>query len=78
MTVEEARKSAEAQLGFEIPDEVADEVMAFSKRKCELNGKGESYLPLLYVDELKQYYFRMAINLMGGMKNVRDLSPVPL
>lgn len=78
MTVEKARKAAETQLGFEIPDDVAKEVMVFSKRKCELNGKGESYLPLLYEDELKQYYFRMAINLMGGMNNVRDLSPVPV
>ena len=43
-----ARAAAERTLGFSIPDAVADEVLAYAKRKCRLVKKPESYLPLLY------------------------------
>lgn len=79
-----ARVAAEIKLGFCIPDNIAEEVLGYTKRKCELNGKLESYLPLLYENELTDYYVRLAINLRGVMSNVRCLphdappSPVPV
>lgn len=61
-----AREAAEAELGFNIPDEVADKVLAYAKRKCSVIGKPESYLPLLFQNELADYFMRLAINLRGG------------
>lgn len=68
-----ARKSAERTLGFCIPDHIAEKVLAYAKRKCELNRKPDSYLPLLYENELTDHFMRLAINLRGGMGHVYDL-----
>ena len=77
-TVDTARAAAEKTLGFRIPDHVAEEVLAHTKRKCALNRKPDSYLPLLYENELTDYYMRLAINLRGGMSNVYDLRAIPV
>ena len=50
--VDAARAAAERTLGFRIPDRIAEEVLAHTKRKCALNRKPDSYLPLLYENEL--------------------------
>ena len=71
-----ARVAAEDTLGFAIDDEIADEVLAHSKRKCELNHKPDSYLPLLYENELTDYFMRLAINLRGEMNRVRCVHEV--
>lgn len=55
-TVDTARAAAEKTLGFRIPDHVAEEVLAHTRRKCALNQKPNSYLPLLYENELTDYY----------------------
>ena len=73
-----ARVAAEDTLGFAIDDEIADEVLAHSKRKCELNRKPESYLPLLYENELTDHYMRLAITLRGEMNRVQRMSQVPV
>lgn len=72
----EARQSAERTLGFVIDDDVADEVLAFAKRKCELNRKPDDYLPLLYENELRDYFMRLYVNLRGEMNHVRHLQAV--
>lgn len=51
--------------GFAIDDDVAEEVLAYAKRKCELNHKPDDYLLLLYEDELADYFMRLQINLRG-------------
>lgn len=76
--VNAARAAAERTLGFRIPDQIAEKVLAHTKRKCELNRKPDSYLPLLYENELTDYYMRLAINLRGGIFDVRDLRALPL
>lgn len=63
-----AKEAAEKTLGFEIPSEIAQEVLAYAVRKCELNKKPESYLPILYENELTDYYMRLAINSMSAMR----------
>lgn len=68
--INEARKAAEITLGFPIPEEVADEVLAFAKRKCTVSGQPDSYLPLLYENELTDFFMRAAINQRGGMNRV--------
>ena len=73
-----AKESAEKALGFSIDDETAEEVLAYAKRKCELNRKPESYLPLLYENELTDHYMRLAITLRGEMNRVQRMSQVAL
>lgn len=73
-----AREAAERTLSICIPDEIAEEVLAYAKRKCELNRKPDSYLPLLYENELTDYFTRLAINLRGGMSHVHDLRTLPM
>ena len=60
-----AREAAEETLGFRIPEVVATSILWYARRKCELAGEPESYLPLLYESELTDYYMRLAINLKG-------------
>lgn len=74
--IEEARTAAEETLGFFIPDGIADDVLIYARRKCSVIGKPESYLPLLYENELTDYFMRLAVNLRGGMIHVHDLSKV--
>lgn len=62
-----AKMAAEERLGFEIPEDVAGEVLDYSVRKCEVNGKGMEYLPILFENELRDYYTRLTINLKGAM-----------
>lgn len=73
-----AREAAERTLGFAIDDETAEEVLAYAKRKCELNHKPDDYLPLLYENELTDYFMRLAINLRGEMNRVQRMSQVAM
>ena len=73
-----AKEDAEARLGFDIPGNVVAEVLEYTIRKCEANGKGEDYLPLLFKDELKDYYMRMEINAKGSENHVRYMSQNPV
>ncbi len=67
----EAVEEVELWLGFSIPDEVAQDVLRYAKRKLEViqqnEEKPDDYLPLLYADELKNYYIRAAINRRSEM-----------
>jgi len=74
----EARRSAERTLGFAIDDDVAEKVLAYAKRKCEVNRKPDDYLPLLYEDELRDYFMRLNINLRGEQNHVLCLRTVPV
>lgn len=74
--IEEARAAAEETLGFSIPEDVAAEVLTYARRKCSEIGKPDSYLPLLYENELTDYYMRLAVNLKGGMNRVHGLRKV--
>lgn len=41
------------------------DIMKHTIRKCELNGKDENYLPLLFENELRDHVMREQINEMG-------------
>lgn len=58
----------EVSMVLDIPVEVALSVLDYTVRKCELIGKGPEYLPMLFENELRDYYMRKEINFMGGMK----------
>lgn len=72
--LEAAKEAAEAKLGFEIPSEVAAEVLEYSIHKCEVIGKDDDYLPLLFENELWGYYMMMAINLRGCENSAQRVS----
>lgn len=61
--------SAEKVLGFQIAPEIATEVLMYTVRKCKVSGKGADYLPILFENELLDYFIRAAINAraMGGV-----------
>ena len=73
--IEAAKASAEETLGFLIPEDIAREVLEYAKRKRFVAGKPESYLPLLYENELTDYFMRLEINLRGEINYVRNLQP---
>ena len=53
-------------------------MLTYAKRKCELNHKPDEYLPLLYENELTDYFMRLAINLRGEMNRVQRMSQVAM
>lgn len=46
------------------PQEVLD-VLFYTVRKCQINGKGPDYIPILFENELRDYVMRLAINIAG-------------
>ena len=67
-------ESVEKKTGWKFcPKEVHD-ILRHTIRKCELNGKGEDYIPVLFENELRDYLMRLVINARGAMNHVRHLS----
>ena len=60
--LENARREAEAEIGFAVNDEVAEEILSICKRKLKVIGKGDDYLPILYRCELPMKIHGMFIN----------------
>lgn len=63
----EAVVQTERKLNRDIPNDVSLAVLDHTVRKCERIGKGPEYLPLLFENELSDFYMRQQINAMGGM-----------
>lgn len=53
--------------GYIFGFEELTEVMALTIRKCDLNGKGDEYIPILFENELSDYLMRLSINAKGEM-----------
>ena len=72
--LDEARVSAEISLGFEIPDDVAESILDYAKRKFGLIRQRENlpdtYLALLYENEITDHYLREAINSACSLRKV--------
>lgn len=64
-----AIKNAENDLGFKIPIEVTEKVLAYAKRKLEViqanEDKPDDYLPILFESELLDYFKRFAVNALS-------------
>lgn len=54
------------------------ELMMHTIRKVELNGRDESYIPILLRNELEDFVMRKRINERGRVINVRDLYAEPV
>ena len=79
----EALYAAEKELGKKIPEGVWLEVLGESYRKLDYIKKPLEYLPILFQNELTDYYARLEINLKGAANYVQRMfadalsSPVP-
>lgn len=73
-----AIEAAERELGIRIPDDVWVEVLGYSYQKLEYIKKPAEYLPILFQNELTDFYARLEINLKGVANNVQRMLAIPL
>lgn len=69
----ESIESAEKELGVMIPEGVWLEVLSNSFQKLAYIQKPVDYLPVLFRNELTDYYTRMEINLKGVANHVQRM-----
>lgn len=55
------REEMEAD-GYRVGDDEFSEIVSYAKRKAEVSGKDESYLPLLLPDVIREWIIRQTIN----------------
>ncbi len=60
--IDEARKAAEAEIGFAVSDEFAERILELCKRKCLCAKKNEDYLPIMFRFELPMKVTAEALN----------------
>lgn len=48
--------------GYSLEDSEYEKVVAYAKRKAEVSGKDESYMPYLLPDVIREWVTRKAIN----------------
>lgn len=68
----------ERRTGFHFDLQEVYDILRFTIRKCELNGKGEDYIPILFENELTDYLMRLEINARGAINHVRRMQAVPV
>ncbi len=55
----------EKELNLTLEPEVIREVLGYTVRKAKIAGQDESYIPLLFEDELRNFAIRNAVNFLG-------------
>lgn len=68
-----AIEAAEKKLGVRISEGVWLEVLVESYRKLACINKPDDYLPILFQNELTDYYARLEINLKGVANYVQRM-----
>lgn len=58
------RKELEKE-GYKLPDDTFRTLLEYTRRKATISGQDESYLPVLLLDVVKEYFFRTAISAAG-------------
>lgn len=61
---------AEKKMDRQIPERIWLEVLWNTMRKCKAVGKDDDYLPILFENELYDYFMRQEINMKGGFAYV--------
>ena len=64
---EKLTEIAERVVGLRFDIEELYKIIKHTIRKCDLNGKDETYLPILFENELRDYQMRSQINAIGRM-----------
>ncbi|MBR3973054.1 MAG: hypothetical protein IKJ99_03770 [Oscillospiraceae bacterium] len=74
----DAVEDAEKKLGTRIPEGVWLEVLKDSYRKLDQIHRPVEYLPVLFRNELADYYSRLDINLKGVANHVQRMLAIPM
>lgn len=61
MSYPEIREEMEAA-GYRMDDATYEKIVSYARRKAEVSGKDESYLPYLLPDVVREHFVRVAIN----------------
>lgn len=48
--------------GYKVGDDEFSQILSYARRKAEASGKGESYLPFLLPDVIREWLIRQAVN----------------
>lgn len=73
-----AIESAEQEMGRIIPEGIWVEVLGYSMQKLQSIKKPLEYLPILFRNELTDYYARLEINLKGVANYVQRMLENPV
>lgn len=69
----EIKEQLEAD-GFSLTDEEYAKAVSYSRRKAEVAGENESYVPYLLPDVIREWSMRQAINYFTlSVKNQRNI-----
>jgi len=60
-------QKVQREIGYNFSADEIAKIYAYTVRKCEVNGKGGGYVPILFENELTDYLTRFEINRMGGI-----------
>lgn len=60
-------REVEDKIGWEFEPEEVEDILRYTIRKAELNGKGADYIPILFENELRDSIMRAVINFRGEM-----------
>lgn len=63
----------QSRIGYRFDLMEVFEIARNTVRKAELTGQDESYVPILFENELRDFVMRKCINVMGGMANVHGV-----
>ncbi len=63
----------QSRIGYRFDLMEVFEIARHTVRKAELTGQDESYVPILFENELRDFVMRKCINVMGGMANVHGV-----
>ena len=48
--------------GYKVGDDEFVQILSYAKRKAQVSGKGESYLPFLLPDMIREWLIRQTVN----------------
>lgn len=58
--------------GYKISNAEFSCLIEYAKRKVKIAEKDESYIPILLPDMVKEYFFRMGVNLEAMSKMMKE------
>lgn len=61
LNYQDVRERMEAD-GYKVGDDEFSQILSYARRKAETSGKGESYLPFLLPDVIREWLIRQAVN----------------
>lgn len=70
-------EDVQKRIGYIFSAQEMRNVLAYTERKCEVNGKGADYIPILFENELRDYLMRAHINFRGEQNRKARIAAQP-